>query len=597
MAKNVGIRQARGRFVLATNIGIIFSTELIDFIASRRLQPGYLYRADRHDVQAQFPVDAQLDVQMNYCASHQLRIHTRRGIKSVEPSGQTTELPQPISDGRTVRLGGGWHTRESSQGSRPHQWGDDRAELIVDLEAAGILDDAVLDLDLEASPYGEVELLAVEDNRPLLRTRIVGRTQVGIRLPRADGDRERRIELRATSDGGAIQPLLQRAGRTDAVHYRISSARVRRASDSGRFEHPASGWTRAAADSPVTLARTADGVLVTSDPRKWSYCAKYGPLRASKNGIHTFEVVYELVEGQITVGVLTGDESRWLPSSVQLYQGARLRQGEVAVALRSNQQFWLVISNDHPDGDGVSRFVIRRMECSVAPQTVHLSKRGQTRVGRLLRKLGEHGQRWRWRLATWRLADGVVGALAAGVGDRVRSRIVRVTERECLEQALQPPAEQGREPAPAGNPSVFNTVLPRRRPGDLHVTACGDFQLMIREHWNELRAYPELETFPMNIGGLFSRLADTAGIKEHVLDMPIYHIEHKVAAGPPPEREALLRQRIGELEITKRDRIAVSIVGACTRWLRCPVTFNPPGWGSASETLTERTVPRQVSPR
>ena len=37
IAKNVGIRRARGRFVLATNIDIIFSTELVEHLAGHVL--------------------------------------------------------------------------------------------------------------------------------------------------------------------------------------------------------------------------------------------------------------------------------------------------------------------------------------------------------------------------------------------------------------------------------------------------------------------------------------------------------------------------------------------------------------------------------
>jgi hypothetical protein len=48
IAKNVGIRRARGRFVLATNIDVIFSNELVEHLASRSLTPGRLYRSSRH---------------------------------------------------------------------------------------------------------------------------------------------------------------------------------------------------------------------------------------------------------------------------------------------------------------------------------------------------------------------------------------------------------------------------------------------------------------------------------------------------------------------------------------------------------------------
>jgi hypothetical protein len=49
LAKNVGIRRARGRFVLCTNADILFSEGLIAFLARGELQPGVLYRSDRYD--------------------------------------------------------------------------------------------------------------------------------------------------------------------------------------------------------------------------------------------------------------------------------------------------------------------------------------------------------------------------------------------------------------------------------------------------------------------------------------------------------------------------------------------------------------------
>src|SRR5437899_1023283 len=57
IAKNVGIRRARGRFILSTNIDVIFSDELVAHLASRPLQSGHLYRLDRHDIEPDFPLD------------------------------------------------------------------------------------------------------------------------------------------------------------------------------------------------------------------------------------------------------------------------------------------------------------------------------------------------------------------------------------------------------------------------------------------------------------------------------------------------------------------------------------------------------------
>src|SRR5262249_55046030 len=79
IAKNVGIRRARGHFVLSTNIDILLSHELVDYIAAGRLQPHVIYRVDRHDVDKAVPIDASLDETMTYCRTHQLRLNTSRG--------------------------------------------------------------------------------------------------------------------------------------------------------------------------------------------------------------------------------------------------------------------------------------------------------------------------------------------------------------------------------------------------------------------------------------------------------------------------------------------------------------------------------------
>src|ERR1700693_4188981 len=76
MAKNVGIRRARGRFVLATNIDIIFSDELVGFLAERKLETRRMYRIDRHDVMPDVPIDG-IEEQLAYCRTHLIRINAR----------------------------------------------------------------------------------------------------------------------------------------------------------------------------------------------------------------------------------------------------------------------------------------------------------------------------------------------------------------------------------------------------------------------------------------------------------------------------------------------------------------------------------------
>ena len=50
IAKNVGIRRAAGRFVLATNTDILLGRALLDVLTANRLQPGRVYRANRVDL-------------------------------------------------------------------------------------------------------------------------------------------------------------------------------------------------------------------------------------------------------------------------------------------------------------------------------------------------------------------------------------------------------------------------------------------------------------------------------------------------------------------------------------------------------------------
>jgi hypothetical protein len=77
IAKNVGIRRARGDFILATNIDIIFSDELLRFIASQELNSKKLYRVDRYDIKSGLSADCSLDESLDYAWANRIRTHRR----------------------------------------------------------------------------------------------------------------------------------------------------------------------------------------------------------------------------------------------------------------------------------------------------------------------------------------------------------------------------------------------------------------------------------------------------------------------------------------------------------------------------------------
>jgi len=78
IAKNVGIRRAKGQFVLATNIDILFSHSLMRFLKSK-LNPKYLYRVDRLDVPEEVPEIHSHNDLLSFCQKKFFRINSKYG--------------------------------------------------------------------------------------------------------------------------------------------------------------------------------------------------------------------------------------------------------------------------------------------------------------------------------------------------------------------------------------------------------------------------------------------------------------------------------------------------------------------------------------
>ena len=130
IGKNVGIRRARGQFVLATNIDILFSDELAEYLAARRLEPGRMYRMDRHDAMSDVPVHAPVEEQLTWCGTHLIRVNRREGSFNVKPDGS------PALDARDVAplhsgivFGCGWFALEADSSSEVFRWAGESAEL------------------------------------------------------------------------------------------------------------------------------------------------------------------------------------------------------------------------------------------------------------------------------------------------------------------------------------------------------------------------------------------------------------------------------------------------------------------------------------
>lgn len=79
IGKNVGIRRARGEFVLATNLDLLFSDELGQFFAAKQLKSGCFYRVDRFDAPTKALDTDDIGRQLQYCAENVLRVNAKVG--------------------------------------------------------------------------------------------------------------------------------------------------------------------------------------------------------------------------------------------------------------------------------------------------------------------------------------------------------------------------------------------------------------------------------------------------------------------------------------------------------------------------------------
>jgi hypothetical protein len=134
------------------------------------------------------------------------------------------------------------------------------------------------------------------------------------------------------------------------------------------------------------------------------------------------------------------------------------------------------------------------------------------------------------------------------------------------------------------------------KPISVHTYACGDFTMMAREHWFDVRSYAELDQFSMHLDSILCYAAHHAGAREQLLTEPmrIYHIEHSAGSGWTPEGEGKLYARIaqqGIQSVSYQDLVALI---AQMRSMHAPVIFNMDDWGLAALTFPE-TAPAGIA--
>lgn len=203
IAKNVAIRRSRGQFILATNIDIIFSDELVRFLAERRLEPGRMYRMDRHDVMSDVPVDGSVDEQLDYCRTHLLRVCAREGYFELSSEGLRLLVENDIAARDSgISFGEGWYAIERPSQEQKFRWASNDAEVTVTPPSSP---PPPLVFDMEPGPGVRREpfVLQVLDamGSTVAETVISGRCKVRLQLP---ADASARHSFRFHVIGGGL---------------------------------------------------------------------------------------------------------------------------------------------------------------------------------------------------------------------------------------------------------------------------------------------------------------------------------------------------------------------------------------------------------
>jgi len=117
------------------------------------------------------------------------------------------------------------------------------------------------------------------------------------------------------------------------------------------------------------------------------------------------------------------------------------------------------------------------------------------------------------------------------------------------------------------------------KPAFLHTQASGDFTLMAREHWFNVRGYAELDMSPTHLDALLCYAAAFAGAREEVLP---YRVDCDVQAIAGSELPA------GTINRAPRvlDDEFVWLVSQM-RVLHAPLIFNLDHWGLAELSFSD----------
>jgi hypothetical protein len=568
IAKNAGIRRARGQFILATDLGIVFSDELMEFLALRRLEPERMYRIDRHDVESDVPAGATLDEHLEYCRTHSTGLRAREGSFALTPEGLRRNASDDITSAHSgLHFGEGWFPAEKyTVTAETFRWIHNDAEILARVpEGRGILL-----LEVEPGPgLGPLpQPLRVVDDQgsQVAEWSIAGRTTMALAVPPSASGSLRTFRLRLPGGGS---PVLN--------DDRILNLAVFRCD-----------W--AEPNPPQTTATPALAAIRQNRPtlkrllgarRKWDRLPAAllkGPVASwrtarllGRRGGDIFEagLDFQLGPGWFYLEESGGERFRWVSNNAQLYLRMPSGTSRLAMLLEPGPgqrylPFTLVVRSEDEGGDelakaGVQGLTYLEFTVPAAPGTIaalcFASENPETPSGSDPRLLS-------FRVLACGAGTRTTVATAETSGWPAMT-VLSETVAKDWKADLEPPSRQ---------------LLDMGHPHYLHTNACGDFMLLSRERWFELRGYGELDP-AIHVDSLLCQAAHHSGAREEVLQEPlrIYHVGNctdTTAMGTSPAMQSILHEDM------------VWLIGQM-RSLHVPVIFNRDDWGLAQYELFE----------
>jgi hypothetical protein len=575
IAKNAGILRARGEFVLATNIDVVFSDETVAFFARKCLQKGKMYRMDRHDVDKGAPVNGSLDEQLEYCRTHPLRLCAREGTFKLTPDGLRLNPELDITSRDSgIWFGEGWHPVELYGPHKPFRWIDDRAQVIARVPNGG----GFLSLEVEPGPGSPVQPQRLEarseSGELLAEWEVAGRDTIELMVPPARDGGLRRFRFCVPGAGMPVfhdpRALNMRVFRCDWVAFHPTSP-----TQPTRFS--------VLRDNRRLLTR------LLGDRRRPGKSTHLGPnlviaramrlLRGAEPDVNAWDLECRFAKGCYGLEHSGGERFRWVDRELVLQCRVQSPYRSLELLLEPGpavgfQPFQLEVFG--PGDTLLCRIPVDGMSWVEIPlpaacgdlTSVHLRAVGGGRP------TGSDKRNLTFRV--FAVGHGSAAGPSAPVspvelweGHTACTRPIRFEWN---------PSEEDKK-----------LITAMGRPVFLHLNACGDFTLMAREHWIALRGYAELDQFSMHLDSLLCYAAHHAGYREEMLRDPMrtYHIEHGVGSGWTPEGQQEMYARIARKGIPTVS--PADLVQSITqmRILHAPVLFNRGAWGLSRLDLPE----------